>query len=390
MLWWNKYVLRNELDGSTGGGDAGNAGGGGEGGGGIDMDAAVADIGSSLGLDLPEKDDASEDGGEKSPANVAEPVVKAPAAAAPAVSPTPTAAAPATPPAAPSATPPAVGAPARFTADAPPTTWTPAAAAKWAALDPDVRAEIARRENDMFSGLEQYKSGATFAREVQGFLRPVESVLAQHGVAPQQFLQNLVQGHLILADTSLPATQRQQIAANLLKSYGIELPPAGDGQPDPNAPYVDPEVKALRERMEALESTRQSEANQAAMRERQQRAETIRAFAEEPAHKEYFDLVVDDMTVLIRGSGGTMSLQDAFDKACYANPTVRAKMVAKAEAAAVEKAQKDAQERAAEVKKATATNVKTSGHQGRGTAPSESMEDTMKDTLAAINRRDRK
>jgi cytoskeletal protein RodZ len=83
-------------------------------------------------------------------------------------------------------------------------------------------------------------------------------------------------------------------------------------------------------------------------------------------------------------------MQDAYEKACYANPTIRAKEVAKAQAEAIAKAQKDAQERAAAVKAATAGNVKTSGHQGRGTAPEESMEDTMKATLAGIQKRERK
>lgn len=388
MVWWKRFVVRNELDSSTGGGDGGS-GSGGEAGG-FDMASAVDSLGAELGFGSdPDADDGlgkgetvNEEVVERKPAPTPPPAPTAGPAVAPAAGPAP----------APAATPaaaPASGAPARFTADAAPTTWTPAVAAKWATVDPEVRAEIAKRENDMFSGLEQYRAGATFAREVQSFLKPVEPLLAQHGVEPQRFLGNLVQGHMMLSDTSVPLAQRQELAANLLKSYGITLPTAAEGQPAGDAPYVDPEVVALRQRLDAVESSRQAEVNRAAMADRQQRAEAIKAFAEDPAHPHFHD-VIDDMTILIRGSGGTMSLKDAYEKAVHANPLTRAKEVAKAEAAAVEKAQKEAQERATAARKATAANVKTSGHQGRGTAPSESMEDTMKDTLASIQKRDRK
>jgi hypothetical protein len=235
----------------------------------------------------------------------------------------------------------------------------------------------------MFRGLEQYKQDAGFAKEVKGFLAPVSQALQQHGVAPQQFLGNLVNAHLALSSSQLSAEQKTQFATNLLAQYGIELTPK-----DPDAGgYVDPQVKSLQDKIASLESRLTGADQKAANEAREKIQADLNAFADDPAHP-YFDEVADDIAALIRGSGGKMTLQDAYDRAVWANPTTRAKETARAQAEAVEKAKKEDAERAAAARRATGGRVKTSGHQGGGTATTGSMEDTMAETLASIRKKD--
>ena len=55
---------------------------------------------------------------------------------------------------------------------APPNTWKKDVAAKWNALPPEVRAEVARREADFHKGIEQYRGAAQFAAAMDKAIQP--------------------------------------------------------------------------------------------------------------------------------------------------------------------------------------------------------------------------
>lgn len=250
----------------------------------------------------------------------------------------------------------------------------------------------------MFTGLEAYKADAGFAKAVKNVLTPVAAELVKHNVRPEQFLNNMIQSHMRLANPQVPTSERLALASHLLKTYGLDLPtaagaPATDASGQPGA-QPSPEVLALRQQIAQLESRingtetsvkQRNEAEAAAQLQKLQDEVTI--FANDPANV-YFDDVADDIALLIKGSGGKMSLKDAYERAVHANPVTRAKEMAKATAAAVEKANKEAAERAEAARRANKGRVRTSGQQGSGTAASGSMDDTMAATLANIRKRD--
>jgi hypothetical protein len=376
MVVFRKWFFRNE---------AGEAGGEADGGG-FDLDAGVAEIADGLGFGSSDDDDAglgkgetvNEEVGEKpppAPAPAAQTPAQSPAqAAAPAAAPAPTAA-----PAAGPATPP------RFTAEAAPTTWSAAAAQQWGTIPLSVREEIAKRESDMFRGLELYKSDANFGREMGKALAPMAHLLQQNNVPAGHFVNNLVQSHMYLANGQIPVQQRLTTAIQLLKQYGLELPKPGEEDGTPA--YVDPAVQSLQDKVHSLESKLSASERQALTEQQNKMAADIKAFADDPTHPYFYD-VADDMVILIKGSGGTMSYQDAYDRAVMVNPVTRAKETERLQAEAVEKARKEAEERSAASRKASGARVNSRGHQGGSTAASGSMDDTMKETLAAMKRRD--
>lgn len=249
----------------------------------------------------------------------------------------------------------------------------------------------------MFSGLETYKADAGFAKTIKGIVAPIAPALQANNVRPEQFIGNMMNAHLALSGTQYNADQKRDLAVQMLKQYGIDLAPAASSAAGPAAApgsEPTPEVKGLLDKIAQLESringteTHVRTQQQAVADEhRNKLASEVKAFADDPAN-EYFDEVADDVVILIRGSGGKMPLKDAYERAVRANPVTWAKESAKLTQAAVEKARKDDAERAAAARNANKGRVRTSGHQGSGTAASTSMDDTMQATLAGIRKRE--
>lgn len=322
---------------------------------------AVSAIGAGLGFEDDEEDSDDDLGlGETtSETEVEDVVVKEPGAAAePGVTPAPAAAA----------------------VDAAPATWRKEASATWAQLPSEAKAEILKREADIFKGLETYKADATFARGIKHVLAPYEQIMQQSGVNPVQHISGLLQAHHILA-TGTPQS-KLAFFQQLARDYRIDLgAPAADSD---DAPYVDPTVLALRQDLEAVQSrlARSDQERQAAIVDENRRQ--VDSFAADPKNP-YFNEVADDM-VLLLNKGLAKTLQQAYDEAVWRNPVVRAKEIARTTAAAAQPATPVVTQ-VAKAKAATAANVKTSAKSGSATTPLGSLDDTLKETLAKINAR---
>ena len=351
MFIRGKYVqvmapADNELSGSAGGGSAGE--------GGLDLSAAGDSISADLfGTSGGDADDVNLDDNGGTDAGTA------------------------------AATPPAAGTPsAKEGASAPaastlqpPKTWRPEAAAKFAALPPEVQQEVLKREEDIFKGLESYKADASIGKALKGVVQPYLQVFQSQGIDPMQQVSGLMRAHVALA-TGTPE-QKQQFFQHLAKEYGVDL--------DTEPPYVDPQVAGLQKQLSDLQSRlngrEQHEANEA----RSKLQAEIDSFASDPAHQ-YFDEVANDMAGLLR-SGAAKDLKDAYDKAIWANPITRAKEQARLTADADAKAKAEAAERAKQARKATGANVKSSAKAASGTAPLGSIDDTLNAALVAIKSR---
>jgi hypothetical protein len=324
----------------------------------LDMDSAVADIGAGLGFD-------TEDTGGTDDVEL---VVTPEPTPSPAAEPVPVVADP-------TATPPQAADP---TAE-PPKTWRKEASAVWATLPPEAKAEVLKREEDIFKGIESYKVDATFGKTLKGVLAPYEGILKQHNIDPVQQVGSLLQAHYTLA-TGTPEA-RAGMFQRLAADYGIDLSQLSGGE----APYIDPTVRALQSELAGVKSQlsaaeRGRQAEVAAANSKQ-----VDAFASDTKNV-YFNEVADQMaTLLQRGIVGT--LQEAYDQAVWLNPVTRAKEVARSSAEAAKTAGAEAATKAALTKKATAANVKTSAKSGSATTPLGSIDDTLAAAFASIKAR---
>lgn len=257
-----------------------------------------------------------------------------------------------------------------------PKTWRPEAAAKWAATPPEVQAEILKREDDMFRGLESYKNDASIGKNVKTVLEPYLPILKQYNVDPLAQISGLMQAHYSLV-TGTPE-QKQAMFAKLAADYGIQ--PEGY-----EAPYVDPQVAALRQELTTLKSTVQGREAQEAERSRNSLASEINTFAADPAHA-YFDEVANDIAGFLK-AGSAKNLAEAYEKAVWANPVTRAKEQARLTAESLAKAQKSDQEKAQAARKAASANVNSKPKPASGTTPVGSIDDTLQSALAGIKSR---
>lgn len=354
----------------------------------FNMDAALGEIASGLGFSEPTDDlddnsaDSTGTGGDPGNAddNSAGNDPAAAAAASTSTADTAAAAAAATPSQAP--------APASVDLTQPPKTWRKEATAAWATLSPEVRAEIHKREQDMYTGIEQYREGANFAWQVQGLFKPYEHVMQQAGIGPAQILPGLINAHGTLSLGT--EAQKLSLMGQLIKDYAIPLPKLlaqlTGGALSDTEPFIDPQVKDLQAKLASVES-RMSAQDQAAAQERQNTIRaSVAAFANDPANI-YFEELADDIAALIRG-GVTQDIKVAYEKALWANPAVRAKEQARVAAEAESERTRKAAEAAAKAKKAMGANVRSTVRTGSPTAPKgQSIDETLQQTLAAIHAR---
>jgi len=267
-----------------------------------------------------------------------------------------------------------------FSPDTLPRTWKPELADKWAGIDPDVRAEIARREEAMFQGLEGYKQHARVGNDFQRVIAPYQEKYQRYGVDPMQDVAGLLQARDTLSFGT--PEQKVEVIRNIIKDFGIQLPEASGGA---EPPYVDPQVQSLQKELQDVKSTlSRADAERAAAYQAEARRQ-VEAFAGDPANI-YFNDVADDIAQLMR-SGVCKDLKEAYDKAVWANPVTRAKELQRQTEAAAAKTKEQEAAHAAAARKATGANVRTSAKSAGGTAPAGSIDDTLAETLAAIRGR---
>lgn len=324
----------------------------------FDMDGALSDIADGLGFEPAEDPPAGEDPPADDP-----PAGDEPPASEGVTPPTPVGTPPVTPPAG------AATDPAAPTVIAPPRTWRPEAAATWAQIPPAAQAEIAKREDDMFKGLEAYKADASIGKGLKQAIGRHVPLLQQHNIDPMQQISGLMDAHITLATGS--PEQRLVLFQQLAKDYGVDLVSAAVAQP----PYIDPQVERLQKELDSVKSTLTAEQSRQQAEARKAFEADVTKFSTAPENQ-YFSELSQDMAELLE-KGVAKDLREAYDKALRLNPIVFAKEQARQQADAAKKATEEAARKAAVARKATSANVKSSAKAGSAATPLGSIDDTL-------------
>lgn len=246
----------------------------------------------------------------------------------------------------------------------PPSTWKGAAGIDFDKLPRATREEIHRREESMFKGIEGYKKAATFGNDMASLFRPYQKMLELTKLAPNDVV-NAGLNFEYQMRTGSPE-QKRTIIENLAKSYGVELVPAQPRLDEQGRPIeASPEIVSLRQTVQALQqqleqvtghlTTQQRAQQEEAQRDEEEQRNDVRTeiakFAADPAN-EFYSEVREDMLGYIQSRRAT-GLKDAYDKAIWANPMTRAKLIARQQ----EAERKQAAEAAAAANKANLVNV---------------------------------
>lgn len=331
----------------------------------IDMDAATADISASLFAD---SDAAAVPNDPSDAADTADVDTPDPAAAA-APSDTPANDKPDDKPAA-DAAPPAGDDTAAY-----PKSWRKEYAQHWESLPPEVKAEIHRREKNFLDGTEHFRQEAAISRQFGEVFKPYVDVMRQHNVNPLVLTQNLLATQHVLAfgTPEQKAATLQQIA----KQYNVPIGDPGD------TPQVAPEVADLQRQIAELQSR---EVQRTRLWQNETRTKVLAEVESFAKDKPYFNDLVTDITRLVQ-NGEAATLQDAYDKAMWLNPVVRQKELDRLHTEKLQATQTAAQAAQAEAKRQQQLNLRTRTRNASPTARTGSIEDTLMETLRAIESR---
>lgn len=246
----------------------------------------------------------------------------------------------------------------------PPKSWSADAITEWSKLSPAVQQAVLKRESEMNEGGQRWSEEK---RRYEETLAPVREVAQRNGVDERTGLQRLLAANDYLERDPVSAIQW------LANAYGVNL---GNIEQTHDRPQVDPVLSQLHNRLSSIENTfHQSEA------EKTQSA--IDAFANAPGHEHFADVKVFMGHLL--STGQATDMQDAYDKATWATPSVREKLIAAQ--TADQQAQRAAKEReAAEKARRGAISVNGSPSLGATPAPKrdyETVEDAVRAAYAA-------
>jgi len=210
--------------------------------------------------------------------------------------------------------------------DAPPKSWKPAIASKWAAVDSEVKAEINRREREISKVFGETNQIREFHKAFQETIRPYEAHMMAHG-RPLDAIANLLRAEFFLS--SAPPVQRAQYMAKLVRDYGIDIREldsalAGEAPSDPVRAQLEQLLEQKLSPLQTFISQQQQLARFQEQRVQSEATSTIETMAGDTAQFPHFEEVREDMADVIEMNarrGVYLTPAQAYDRAVMMNPT---------------------------------------------------------------------
>lgn len=234
--------------------------------------------------------------------------------------------------------------------DKAPQSWTPKSRERWDQIPEDLRKEIVRREEAGVQGIRQLNE--RFA-PVQRFFDGLSSYIGEavhHNVDPIQHIASTMQTEraLRLGDPR----QKFEVLLQVADQYGVplrEIINKSVGEEVLRAPQHPQQYQMppeLAQRFQALE-------NAYSTREAANSEEKVSLFSK---GREFFEDVRLQMADMME-AGLVDNLEDAYDQACWANPSVREVLLTRQGKGAKDQEIKDRQKAASKVKSPSNTSV---------------------------------
>lgn len=244
-----------------------------------------------------------------------------------------------------------------------PQAWKPAVREKFAALPPDVQAEVVRLENETKAALRETAEARKVHQQFRETVAPFEAMIRSEGGEPLAAVGNLLRTAYALR--TAPPAHKAQIVAQMVQNFGVPID-ALDAALSGQAPaqqhqqqgqYRDPRVDQLLAMAQQAQQQRQQTMSQTA-------AQEMAAVSQ----LEFFEDVREDMADLIESRarrGVAMTPQQAYDLAVRMSPDLSGIVEQREKAKAAANAQASTQRT-----RAAAATVKTQpagiGKQGDG------------------------
>jgi len=255
-----------------------------------------------------------------------------------------------------------------------PASWKKEMRETWDSISPDAQEYIETRESQMKEGLETDRNDANLGRIMRDTMAPFADFLSKRGMDEATAVKNLMNIHYRMDNA--PNDQKIELLHTLAASYGLKL--NGEEQQE-----VDPSIKALQDEMQGMRSILNERQQSDLQSARDKVIQEVEVFASDEKHV-YFEEIEGDIAQLITAG---FSLEDAYEKAVWANPITRQKEMNRIneEKGAVQL--EEARKKAEKSKKAKAANVKSRDTKYSPTEKKGTMEDTLHAVMKDIRSR---
>lgn len=209
-------------------------------------------------------------------------------------------------------------------ADRAPVSWKPLAREKWATLDPELKAEVMRRESEISTALSRTAHQRQIADQVEQVVAPYMPMIQAEGGDPVRTISNLLNTAAQLR--TAPAAQKAQLVADMISHFGVDieaLDQALTGRVGQSASAPQPSqdiARLIQQQLAPVQQFMQSFQG----RQQQEVQQSLQQFMADPAN-EFANDVREDMADLLEMAakrGQTLSLQDAYKRATLAHPQI--------------------------------------------------------------------
>jgi len=273
-----------------------------------------------------------------------------------------------------------------------PASWRPAAKSKWESLDPEVQAEILKREEDTARGVTPLKEKATFGDRLSQAAAPYMPMIQAKGATLEQFITG--QGNTMYGLQYGTQEQKVSILRGMAQMAGIDLariPPPSE---------IERQLSPYMQKITTLEQQIAAQRNEVASAEEAKINQALTSFENEldasgNIKHPYFHNVETEMIAIIpiiRQNNPSFSyaevLQQAYDNSIWTNPDTRKLIQVQQDKAAEAERKRKAKEIADKAKKANKVNLPKKGQQNSTQAEDlGSIDETIAATLKEIKSR---
>ena len=207
----------------------------------------------------------------------------------------------------------------------PPASWKATTREKFNALPDDVKAEIHRREVQTSVAIQRGKEGEGFKATLDAIVDPYRPMLQAAGADEFQAIHYMFKTQAVLR-TGTPS-QKAAVLAEVIKQHAVDIPMLDDllsgqepqqGEDVQTRQYIDQQLAPVQQLLQEVQRGKAS--NQQNQQDRVQTA--LQKFS---SNHEYYQDVREDMADIMEMSanrGVTITLEDAYARACSLNDDI--------------------------------------------------------------------
>lgn len=234
----------------------------------------------------------------------------------------------------------------------------------WDKIDPELQESLAKREKAFANGIRRYSEDAKHSQAIRKIEQPYEAIMRSENVDSLSAYQNFLSNSYTFRNGT--PQQKTALIQSIIDQFGVEMKGNGDRRgieyddfedfdDNPDKQPVDLRVNQLTQQVNQLTSHLNNQENLKQNDERAFYDKQISDFKNNGKHPDFDALNVTMQGLMV--SGAATSLEQAYQMAARAHPTISKNVQRQADKKRIGEAKK----KAAQAKKTAGTNLSSKG-----------------------------